>query len=89
MRGNLKREKKEGNMKKRGKKLISLLVALGLVASMLTGCGGGASESADSSGEASAENTSEDGNMSLVVSHQPFSHGLPSYIGEQEGTFAG
>ena len=66
-------------MKKRGKKLISLLVALGLVASMLTGCGGGASET---------ENTSEDGNMSLVVSHQPFSHGLPSYIGEKEGTFA-
>ena len=88
MRGNLKREQKEGNMKKRGKKLISLLVALGLVASMLTGCGGGASESADSSSEASAENTSEDGNMSLVVSHQPFSHGLPSYIGEKEGTFA-
>ena len=25
--------------------------------------------------------------LSIIVSHQPYSHGLPSYIGEKEGTF--
>lgn len=82
-------------MKRTSKKLISLLVATGLLASALTGCGSSSSGSSETSSsaetsqpatEATAETTGE--NVSIVVSHQPYSHGLPSYIGEQEGTFA-
>lgn len=83
-------------MKKRSKKLISLFVAVGLLVSSLAGCGGAdkgtdaapqtdAAENAESTSEGGAESSGED--LSIVVSHQPYSHGLPSYIGEQEGTF--
>lgn len=83
-------------MKKRSKKLISLFVAVGLLVSSLAGCGGAdkgtdaapqtdAAENAESTSEGGAESSGKD--LSIVVSHQPYSHGLPSYIGEQEGTF--
>lgn len=81
---------------KRSKKLISLFVAVGLLVSSLAGCGGAdkgtdaapqtdAAENAESTSEGGAESSGKD--LSIVVSHQPYSHGLPSYIGEQEGTF--
>ena len=74
-------------MKRRSKKLISLLVATGLLAGSLAGCGNSDKGSDPSSGsETGAEAGAE--NLSIVVSHQPYSHGLPSYIGEQEGTFS-
>lgn len=83
-------------MKKRSKKLISLFVAVGLLVSSLTGCGGAdkgtdaapqtdAAENAESTSEGGTESSGKD--LSIVVSHQPYSHGLPSYIGEQEGSF--
>ena len=78
-------------MKRRSKKLISLLVATGLLAGSLAGCGNSDKGSDPSSGsEAGTETGAEAGaeNLSIVVSHQPYSHGLPSYIGEQEGTFS-
>ena len=77
-------------MKRRSKKLISLLAAVGVLASVLTGCGG-AESSTTSDGDtnqAAAETSAEGESTSIVVSHQPYSHGLPSYIGDQEGTFA-
>ena len=86
-----KRRKKEEKMKRRSKKLISLLVATGLLAGSLAGCGNSDKGSDPSSGsEAGTETGAEAGaeNLSIVVSHQPYSHGLPSYIGEQEGTFS-
>lgn len=82
-------------MKRRSKKLISLFVAVGLMAASLAGCGGGGkaadttpaadTEEAAGSGTETAGGSGKD--LSIVVSHQPYSHGLPSYIGEQEGTF--
>lgn len=80
-------------MKNRTKKLLSLLLATAMLASMTVGCGS-KEESAtaktpaatEEKTDAPAEEASE--TYSLVVSHQPYSHGLPSYIGEQEGTFA-
>lgn len=84
-------EKKEENMKRR--KLVSLLLAVAMVASVFAGCG--AKEEAPAKEEAATEATKEEDPaeetkepLSLVLSHQPYSHGLPSYIGEQEGTFA-
>lgn len=59
-------------MKNRLKKLAGLLLTGILAVSCLAGCGN--------------TNGSEDG-LSITVSHQPYSHGLSSYIGEQEGTF--
>lgn len=81
-------------MKKRSKKLMSLMLTAGVVVSMLAGCGSsgsGTSAPAETKNEAEApeagaEEATKD--LSIIVSHQPYSHGLPSYIGEQEGTFA-
>lgn len=71
-------------MKKRSKKLLSLLLAVGMIGSMLTGCGG----SKDAGSSASSGDGDGSGDLSITVSHQPYSHGLPSFIGEQEGTFS-
>ncbi|MBS6396732.1 MAG: hypothetical protein KH452_06230 [Clostridiales bacterium] len=78
-------------MKKRSKRLVSLLLAAGMVMSLAAGCGKSSEEAASGgqSTEASTEGESATAKeLSIVVSHQPYSHGLPSYIGEQEGTFA-
>lgn len=74
---------------------MSLLLVAGIVASSLAGCGNSKSDTeAISSSEQSEKETVEAGDqeapeeVSIIVSHQPYSHGLPSYIGEVEGTFA-
>ncbi len=72
-------------MKSRSKKLVALLTAVGLVTASLAGCGGAKEEApapASSGDEAAAKE------LSIVASHQPYSHGLPSYIGDQEGAFS-
>ncbi len=72
-------------MKSRSKKLVALLTAVGLVTASLAGCGGSKEEApapASSGDEAAAKE------LSIVASHQPYSHGLPSYIGDQEGAFS-
>lgn len=71
-------------MKKKVKKLLTVLVTTGVLASLLAGC----SSSASSSDSATSETSSAEEDLSIVVSHQPYSHGLPSYIGDIEGTFA-
>lgn len=71
-------------MKKKVKKLLTVLVTTGVLASLLAGC----SSSASSSDSAASETSSAEEDLSIVVSHQPYSHGLPSYIGDIEGTFA-
>ncbi len=72
-------------MKSRSKKLVALLTAVGLVTASLAGCGGAKEEApapASSGDEVAAKE------LSIVASHQPYSHGLPSYIGDQEGAFS-
>ena len=74
------------------KKLIALLLALVMVFSLVA-CGAKEEAPAEKPAETPAETPAEapaetPKDLSIVVSHQPYSHGLSSYIGEQEGTYA-
>lgn len=62
---------------KKFKRVTALLLSLAMFAG-IAGCG-------DGSGNDSGDGSSAD--MSIVISHQPQNHGLPSYIAEQEGYF--
>lgn len=73
-------------MKSRSKKLVALLTAVGLVTASLAGCGGAKEEEAPAPASSGDEATAKE--LSIVASHQPYSHGLPSYIGDQEGAFS-
>ena len=59
---------------KKFKRVTALLLSLAMFAG-IAGCG-------DGSGNDSGDGSSAD--MSIVISHQPQNHGLPSYIAEQE-----
>lgn len=73
-------------MKSRSKKLVALLTAVGLVTASLAGCGGAKEEEAPAPASSGDEVAAKE--LSIVASHQPYSHGLPSYIGDQEGAFS-
>ena len=73
---------------------MSAVVATALLASGFAGCGNAATstEKSTTSSAATSTATSEDkstnaGDLKITVSHQPYSHALPTYIGLQEGEF--
>ena len=81
-------------MKKELKRVMSAVVATALLASGFAGCGNAATstEKSTTSSAATSTATSEDkstnaGDLKITVSHQPYSHALPTYIGLQEGDF--
>ena len=81
-------------MKKELKRVMSAVVATALLASGFAGCGNAATstEKRTTSSAATSTATSEDkstnaGDLKITVSHQPYSHALPTYIGLQEGDF--
>lgn len=81
-------------MKKELKRVMSAVVATALLASGFAGCGNAATstEKSTTSSAAASTATSEEkstnaGDLKITVSHQPYSHALPTYIGLQEGDF--
>lgn len=81
-------------MKKELKRVMSAVVATALLASGFAGCGNAATstEKSTTSSAATSTATSEEkstnaGDLKITVSHQPYSHALPTYIGLQEGDF--
>lgn len=81
-------------MKKELKRVMSAVAATALLASGFAGCGNAATstEKSTTSSAATSTATSEDkstnaGDLKITVSHQPYSHALPTYIGLQEGDF--
>ncbi len=59
---------------------IGLLVVVMILAMVIAGCGG------DSKSGAATE-PKKDGVVKINASHQPYSHGLPSYVAQKEGWF--
>lgn len=81
-------------MKKELKRVMSAVVATALLASGFAGCGNAATSTEKSTtpsaatSTATSENKSTNaGDLKITVSHQPYSHALPTYIGLQEGDF--
>lgn len=80
-------------MKKR-KVMLSVMLAVFML--ILAACGKAANENtagdvtngnADTASTAKNDETQAEEPMKIVLSHQPYSHGLPSYIGDIEGMF--
>ena len=61
-------------------KSLGLLVVVMLLVMLIAGCGG------DSKSSATTEQK-KDGVIKINASHQPYSHGLPSYVAQKEGWF--
>lgn len=74
------------------KKILSVALAVCMIAALLAGCGS-SSQPAETKAPAAtnaapaATSATPAKELSITVSHQPYSHGLASYIGEQEGQF--
>lgn len=85
-------------MRKRNKQVIASLLATVMLGSLLGGCGkssetGTDTKSPDTKAESQAADDStaaksEGEDLALSVSHQPFSHALPTYMALDDGAFA-
>lgn len=82
--------------KTKGLKTASLIMALSMMATGFTACGNDDSSksSGDSTKAASTTKSSDSSGTSetkeklkITISHQPYSHGLPSFIADKEGLF--
>lgn len=86
-------------MEVRVKKVVSMILSSALLVTGLAGCGSTSTSSASAGSTSSSSGTANvnvasttggtaaTGDLSVTISHQPYSHALPTYIGLQEGDF--
>ena len=75
-------------MKKITKKILAMSTALVLCTAFFSACSGKTAESkSDSTSKSESTTESKVELKSLTLSHQPYGHGLPSYIALEEGLF--